>query len=60
MQTHKFISIDYFFLQQRKTAQVNLQKGVISTQKKPSCKKGCSPMQKARVKSYEIQVVAKE
>jgi len=33
--TDKF---QFFFLQQRKTAQVNLQKDAISTQKQPSCK----------------------
>ena len=31
--------LHFFFLQQRKTTQVNLQKDVISTQKQPRCKK---------------------
>jgi len=32
--------LDFFFLQQTKATQINLQKDMISTQKQPSCKKG--------------------
>jgi len=39
----------------------NLQKDVISTQKQPSCKKRCDPMQNGLYeKSCEIQVAAKK
>jgi len=34
-----------FFLQQRKTTQVNLQKDVIFAQKYPNCKIGCGLIQ---------------
>jgi len=51
--------LDFFFLQQRKTIQITLQKDVISTQKQPSCKKGCGPMQNVYYrKRCEIQVMA--
>jgi len=33
------ILLDFFFLQETKTTQINLQKVVVSTQKQPSCKK---------------------
>ena len=36
------ILLNFFFLQQRKTTQLNLQKDVIPAQKQPSCKRGCS------------------
>ena len=52
------VQLDFFFLQKRKTTQVNLQKDVLSSQKQPSCKKECSPMQNER--SCEIQVAAKK
>ena len=43
--TSASVQLDLFFLQKRKTTQVNLQKDVLSTQKQPSCKKECGPMQ---------------
>ena len=54
--TSASVQLDLFFLQKRKTNQVNLQKDdiVLSTQKQLSCKKDCSPMQNKR--SCEIQV----
>ena len=40
----------------RETAQINLQKDMISTQKQPSCKKWCGPMHKGQCeKSCEIK-----
>jgi len=37
--------LDFFFLQESKATQVNLQKDVISTQTQQSCKKRCGPVQ---------------
>ena len=44
------ILLDFFFLWQRKTTQLNLQKDVISTQKQPSCKKGVALCKMASMK----------
>ena len=41
--------LDFFFLQQRKTTQVNLQKDVISIKKQLSCKKSVQPYAKLLV-----------